>query len=146
MSQVPQQSYANHVRRVPLGYWATSLALLFGALGFAWVAFRQPTVTTVSALLVALGAGGAAWYARINSLRVQDRVIRLEERIRLDRLLPADLKQRVEDLSIGQIISLRFASDSEVGELVRQVLAENLHDRKAIKQRVQSWRADWMRV
>jgi hypothetical protein len=146
MKNMPVQSYENHVRRVPLGYWATCLAILFGAIGLAWVAFRQPGVASVSALLVALGAGGAAWYARINALLAQDRVIRLEERVRLERLLPADLKPRIEDLSVAQIVSLRFASDGEVAELLRQVLAENLHDRKAIKQRVKSWRADWMRV
>lgn len=146
MPTVPEQSYENHVRRVPAGYWATCLAILFGAIGLAWVAFRQPSVGSVSALLLALGAGGAAWYARINALLAQDRVIRHEERTRLERLLPADLKPRIEELSVAQIVSLRFASDGEVGELMRQVLAEGLHDRKAIKQRIRSWRADWMRV
>lgn len=146
MSHFPQQSYANHVRRVPLGYWAAALALLFGALGLSWTTFQQPSLSNLSALLVALGAGGAAWYSRINALLVQDRVIRLEERRRLERLLAADLKPRIEELSVGQIVSLRFASDSEVSELTRQVLTENLHDRKVIKQRIKSWRADWMRV
>ena len=146
MKHLPVQTYENHVRRVPLGYWAACLAILFGAIGFAWLLFRQPGVASASGLLVALGAGGAAWYARINALRAQDRVIRLEERIRLERLLPADLKPRIEDLSVAQIVSLRFASDDEVAGLLRQVLAENLHDRKAIKRRIQSWRADWMRV
>jgi hypothetical protein len=146
MPNAPAQSYANHVRKVPLGYWATCLAILFGAIGLGWTVFRQPSVATVSALLVALGAGGAAWYARINALLAQDRVIRHEERTRLERILPADLKARIEELSVAQIVSLRFASDGEVAELMRQVLAEGLHDRKAIKQRIRDWRADWMRV
>ena len=146
MSQEPMQSYSNHVRRVPLGYWAACLSLLFGALGFAWLVARQPSLATASALLVALGAGGAAWYARINALRVQDRVIRLEERIRLERLLPPDLRGRIPELTMSQIAALRFASDGEVAELLRQTVAENLHDRRAIKQRIKSWRADWMRV
>ena len=146
MSTEPVQNYANHVRRPPLLYYAACGALILGALGFGWVLFRQPSIAAASALLATLGAGGIAWYARINALIVQDRVIRLEERVRLDRLLPADLKPRIGDLTIGQIASLRFASDAEVGDLVRQVLTENLHDRRAIKQRIRDWRADWMRV
>ncbi|MGE0640904.1 MAG: DUF6526 family protein [Thermoanaerobaculia bacterium] len=146
MTTRPPQSYENHVRKVPKGYWATCLALLFGALGLAWVAFRHPGIGTVSALLVALGASGAAWYARINALLVQDRLIRLEERIRLERLLPTDLALRISDFSFDQIAAMRFASDDELPELARAVLAEGIEDRKAIKQRVRSWRADWMRV
>ena len=146
MTTRPAQNFENHVRRVPNGYWATCLALLFGALGFAWVAFRHPGIGSVSALLVALGASGAAWYARINALLVQDRLIRLEERTRFERLFPADLRERIHDFSFEQIAALRFASDEELVELARAVLAEKLEDRKAIKQRVRSWRADWMRV
>lgn len=146
MTSTPAQNYSNHVRRVPLGYWATCLAILFGALGLGWTMLQKPSLATASALLVALGAGGAAWYARINALFVQDRVIRLEERLRLAQLLPADLAPRIEELSTAQIVSLRFASDSEVADLMRQVLAEDLHDRKTIKRRIRTWRADWMRV
>lgn len=146
MKSEPVQTFENHVRRVPLGYWATCLALLFGALALVWVAWRQPSVAAFANLLVALGASGAAWYARINALRAQDRVIRHEERTRLERILPPELRPRIAELSIAQIAALRFASDGEVAELMRQVLDENLHDRKAIKRRIQHWRADWMRV
>ena len=146
MTAEPVQSYANHVRRPPLLYYASCAALILGASGFGWILFRQPSLFAASGLLAALGAGGIAWYARINALIVQDRVIRLEERVRLDRLLPADLKPRIGDLTIGQIASLRFASDAEVADLARQVLAEGLHDRREIKRRIRSWRADWMRV
>jgi hypothetical protein len=142
----PVQSYANHVRRPPSLYYASCTALVLGALGFAWISIRQPSLPSVAALLAILGAGGIAWYARINALIVQDRVIRLEERVRLDRLLPGDLKPRIGELSIAQLASLRFASDEEVVELVRQVLAEWLHDRRTIKKRIRSWRADWLRV
>jgi hypothetical protein len=146
MTAEPAQSYSNHVRRPPSLYYAACGALILGALGFLWVTIRQPSLASLSGLLTALGAGGAAWYARISPIRVQDRVIRLEERIRLDRLLPGDLKVRVGDLTIGQIASLRFAGDDEVADLVRQVLAENLTDRREIKRRIRNWRADWWRV
>lgn len=142
----PVQTYANHVRRPPALYYASCTALVLGALAFAWISIRQPSLASVAALLAILGAGGIAWYARINSLRVQDRIIRLEERLRLERVLPADLRGRVAELSFGQLAALRFASDDEVAELVRQVLTEGLHERDAIKRRVRSWRADWMRV
>ena len=73
-------------------------------------------------------------------------MIRLEERLRLGRLLPEALKPRIAELSRGQLVALRFASDEELAELTRAVLEENLTDGKAIKQRVKHWRADYLRV
>jgi hypothetical protein len=146
MNAEPAQTYANHVRRPPLLYYASCGALIVGALGFGWDLFRHPSVVAASGLVATLGAGGIAWYARINALRVQDRVIRLEERLRLERLLPADLRARIGELGFGQLAALRFASDDEVAELFRQVLAEDLQDRRVIKRRIRNWRADWMRV
>ena len=93
----PAQSYANHVRQPPALYYAACAALVLGALGFLWVTIRQPGLMSVSGLLTALGAGGAAWYARINPLRVQDRVVRIEERVRFDRILPGELKGRIDE-------------------------------------------------
>lgn len=146
MTDRPVQSYANHVRQPPNLYYAACAALILGALGFLWVTIRHPGWLPVSGLLTALGAGGAAWYARINALIVQDRVIRIEERVRLQRILPGDLMSRFDDLTIGQVASLRFASDGEVADLFRQVVAESLTDRKEIKRRIKSWRGDWLRV
>src|SRR5262245_55479259 len=118
MSAEPVQSYDNHVRRPPLLYYASCAALVAGAIGFGWLLYRQPGLLAASGLVATLGAGGIAWYARINALIVQDRVIRLEERVRLERLLPADLRPRIGDLTIGQIASIRFAGDDELAELV----------------------------
>jgi len=146
MNAEPAQSYANHVRRPPLLYYASCTALVAGAIGFGWVLFRQPGILAASGLIATLGAGGIAWYVRISPLIVQDRVIRLEERVRLEKLLPAELRGRIAELSIGQLASLRFASDDELPELTRQVLTEDLRDRRAIKKRIRNWRADWMRV
>jgi hypothetical protein len=77
---------------------------------------------------------------------VQDRVIRLEERLRYERVLPADLKARSGELNIGQIVSLRFASDAELPALAKKVLDEKLTERKAIKQLVKSWKPDYLRA
>jgi hypothetical protein len=81
--------------------------------------------------------------ARLFALAVQDRVIRLEERLRYERVLPADLQARTGELTIGQIVSLRFASDAELPSLARRVLDEKLTERKAIKRLIKSWKPDY---
>ena len=79
-------------------------------------------------------------------MTVQDRVIRLEMRLRLVELLPADLKPRIPDFTVAQLISMRFASDAELPALARKVLDDKLTDRKAIKQLVKDWQADNLRA
>jgi Family of unknown function (DUF6526) len=82
---------------------------------------------------------------RIYSLKVQDRVIRLEERLRLAAILPPALQSRIGDLSVDQLIGLRFASDAELASLVEKALGGNWN-RKQIKEAIQNWRADNWRV
>jgi hypothetical protein len=82
---------------------------------------------------------------RLYPLKVQDRVIRLEERIRLQALAPAEWHTQIYRLSEDQLIGLRFASDDEVVELAKQALEHNL-TRKQIKERIKDWRADYWRV
>jgi hypothetical protein len=77
---------------------------------------------------------------------VQNRVIRLEERLRYERVLPADLKARIPELTLTQVVSLRFASDAELPTLARKVLDDKMTERKAIKQMVKSWRPDFLRA
>jgi len=77
---------------------------------------------------------------------VQDRVIRLEERLRYERILPADLLARVSELSVGQTVALRFASDAELPGLMRKVLDQKLTNGKGIKMLVMDWRADHLRA
>ena len=84
--------------------------------------------------------------ARVMALKVQDRVIRLEERLRYERLLPADLKPRIGEFAVEQVVSLRFASDAELPALARKVLDEKMMERKAIKQLVKAWRPDYLRA
>jgi hypothetical protein len=142
-----EQNFTNHAKTVPayhffvmpvmflnLGWsiyrWKTSLWSVDGAI---WV------LTSVALLLGFL-------LARIFALSVQDRVIRLEERLRCERLLPPDLRARIVELEPGQLISLRFASDAELPALARKVLDEKIKDRKVIKQQIKNWRADYLRA
>jgi hypothetical protein len=87
-----------------------------------------------------------ALFARVFALKAQDRVIRLEERMRMRELLPADLQGRINDFSPDQLVALRFASDAELPALSAAVLAGNIQKRAEIKKMIKSWRADHCRV
>jgi hypothetical protein len=80
------------------------------------------------------------------ALRAQDRIIRLEERMRLERLLPPTMKERAAGLTTSQLIALRFASDDEVPDLARRVMDGELHSRADIKRAIRAWRTDDLRV
>jgi hypothetical protein len=86
-----------------------------------------------------------AGISRSQTLRAQDRIIRLEERLRLAALLPPEDRAHIDELSIQQLIALRFASDAELPALVRKTLTQNLEP-KAIKQSIVNWRGDYYRV
>ena len=144
-SETPQ-NYENHVRRLPMLYIAIALVLAANVLWTLALAWKWPRLMTFVQVPVALALLALLWPIRNAALTVQDRVIRLEERLRLTELLPADLRPRLRELSVGQLVALRFAGDEELPALVRQVLDENLTDRKEIKKRIRSWRADHLRV
>jgi len=120
--------------------------LALAAVGALAEIVRRPSILTAALLLAVAAAGIFAWYVRINALIVQNRVIRLEERLRLARLLPDDLRARIEELDPRQLVALRFASDGELVELVRAVLDRRLVGADAIKRAVRDWRADGLRV
>ena len=142
----PPQTYANHGKLVP-GYhfWATIL-LMLPTLYFGFLMVTSFSVERLALFMFAVGVTVVGFYARAFPLGVQDRVIRLEEQIRMERLLPEDQKGRIATVTTEQFIGLRFASDEELPDLVRQVLDEGMTDRKRIKQAVKSWRADHERI
>lgn len=148
MPATPQmeQNFANHTQKLPPLYMAAFLVLAANLLWALWTLIRFPSIATGLAVLTAFAILVVGLYARTNAQIVQNRVIRLEERLRLANILPADLKARIGDLSTGQLIALRFASDAEVTDLVREVLAGDIQDKKVIKMKIKSWRADFLRV
>ncbi len=99
----------------------------------------------VWALLVTVAVTLVLLKARMYAMKVQDRVIRLEERLRLSALMSENLRARIQELSEDQLIGLRFASDAEVVELATQAIEQHL-TRKQIKDRIRNWRADYWRV
>lgn len=144
---MPEQSFANHVRWVPAYHFFVMPVMV---LNFGWSVYRWKlasfSLDGFVGLLIAAALLVLTLYARLFALKVQDRVIRLEERLRLEKLLPADLKPRIEEFTSGQLVAMRFAGDAELPALARKVLTDNIRSGKAIKQMVQSWRADYLRA
>jgi hypothetical protein len=141
-----QQNFENHTKFVPMFHF---VAVPIFLMNFIW-AIRDLIVHfsagTVRGLLVAFALLVSCFLARIFALTVQDRVIRLEMRMRLQELLPADLRPRVGEFTLGQLVSLRFAGDAELPVLARKVLDEKIADRKTIKKMIQSWQPDLLRA
>lgn len=141
----PPQSFVNHRRFVPLFHFGVLGILVLNFLWALYRLFRAPTLDAGMSALLAVAILGLAFYVRMFPLAVQDRVIRLEMRLRLRDVLPADLQPRIGELTRGQLVALRFASDSEMPDLVRAVLTEGIRDRSAIKKRIKHWQADRLR-
>ncbi len=142
-----EQNFENHTRFVPAFHF---FVIPMAAIHFGWQIYRwkagEFTVDGFESILLAAALLIGFLYARLFSLRVQDRVIRLEERLRCQRLFPADLRPRIAEFTSGQLVALRFASDEELPALARKVLGEKLTERKAIKKLVKNWKPDYLRA
>lgn len=141
------QSYANHTRWFPAWHFVVAPILLVYVVFMVMEAVKNPSLATVGDAIVAMAVALGITLGRAMALTVQNRIIRLEERLRLVRLLPAnEAAAATEALKTRQLIALRFASDAEFPGLVRRVVSGELTEPKAIKQAVREWRADWLRV
>jgi len=142
-----EQNFANHAKTVP-AFHLFVLPVLF--LNIGWSVYRWKmslwSLDVAICVLTSVAILMGFMLARMFALSVQDRVIRLEERLRCERLLPQDLQARIVEFEPGQLISLRFASDAELPGLARKVLDEKMKDRKAIKQMIKNWRPDYLRA
>jgi hypothetical protein len=142
------QTYSNHSRFEPMFHFFVAPVLLLNVLvSIAVLLHHWPKhwALLIWLVVMALALFILVGLARSYPIRVQDRVIRLEEQLRYQRLLPPETVTAAQSLTLRQIIALRFASDAELPALVQRTLSENLEP-KAIKQAIVVWRADNLRV
>jgi hypothetical protein len=139
------QTFQNHARIFPPFHYFVVPVLLVNVLVAVWHTYEAPSFTTAWTIVLAVALVMAILLSRVMALSVQDRVIRLEMRLRLHGVLPPDLQGRVHDLTREQLVALRFASDAELPGLVRDVLSGKLSSQKAIKQQIRSWQPDFLR-
>ncbi len=145
MAEKVPQTKGNHARLDPLFHFFLLPALLLLLIWAIAHLIRHPGFEALGILGIVVVLWVIAFKARTYSLKVQDRVIRLEERLRFAMLLPDPLRARIPELSESQLIALRFASDAETPALVERTLNENL-GRKQIKDAIGDWRPDYWRV
>lgn len=139
------QNFANHGRLDPPFHFFMVPVALITTIAVIVRAVRSPNLWTLWYVVVALAGLVAVFKIRLYALRVQDRVIRLEERVRMMAVLPAPLRARIGELTTDQCVGLRFACDAELPGLVQRALDEKL-SRKDIKKAVKDWRADYARI
>jgi hypothetical protein len=135
------QSYATHAHR-PIAWNIVWLICFVSVVAAIWTAMRDRTLVAHVVLLMAVGLLGTISLLRVFVLRVQDRVIRLEMRVRLTRL---GLERELDQLEHRQLIALRFASDSEIAALARRAIGEKLPPDQ-IKRAIQQWQGDYFRT
>jgi len=145
MAAQPMQNYANHTRLDPLYHMFLLPVAGINIPVAIWNLIRNPGLGSAWFVILALAGAVAVAKIRMYALKVQDRVIRLEERLRLSQLLTGPLHDRIGDLTEPQLIALRFASDAEVPALVEKALEGTMVPRE-LKQAIVNWRADFFRV
>ncbi len=147
MADQPAQNYANHRRFIPLYHFFALPVLLLNVVGSIVHAVLHPDskmgwlgiISSIAILVVGISV-------RFFATRVQDRIIRLEMRLRLERVLPQESRASIEKLSVPQLVALRFASDAELPGLVGRTLAGELAKPNDIKKAITSWQADHLRA
>jgi Family of unknown function (DUF6526) len=142
-----EQNFDNHGRVVPIFHF---FAIPVFVTNFIWSLIRmwrlEFSFAGIFGVILAAALVVLVFEARLFALAVQDRVIRLEERLRYAQVLPADLQARCGELTINQIVALRFACDAELPALTQKVLDEKLGGRRAIKRLIKTWKPDYQRA
>ncbi|HEX4322335.1 MAG TPA: DUF6526 family protein [Acidobacteriaceae bacterium] len=149
MSNPKPQSFSSHASIDPMFHYVGLLAIVSN-LGLGIVVLllslhSSHLLLAIWVLVLTLFLVLTFFKTRIYPLKLQDRIIRLEERLRMDALLPEPLRKRIPELTEDQLVGLRFASDEELASLVELTLDKQLN-RKQIKERIQNWRADHFRI
>ena len=143
---VQEQTYKKHARWRPWFHFFVIPVLLANVLVSVRHLWQIPQLDTAYGVVFATALLALGVLSRNQALTVQDRLIRLEMRLRLRQILPADMQPRINDLSPRQMVALRFASDEELADLVRDVFAGKITTSNDIKRRVKNWQADWLRA
>ena len=147
MTPAATQNLKNHRRFDPLWHFVGAIIVVAGFIVAVVHAIRHPEgYWNWWFAVYALGILLVVARARTQTLAVQDRVIRLEMRLRLKEILPAALAARIGELTVRQLIGLRFASDAEMASLVERCLSGQLANGEAVKKEVKNWQADWLRA
>jgi Family of unknown function (DUF6526) len=145
MAETVPQTLANHTRWSPPFHFFILPVFVITVIIAIVHLVRFPGLHSVWLLVLALAAFGAVGMMRGYALKVQDRVIRLEERLRLAILVDKPLRARIVELSESQLVALRFASDAELPALAERALSEKLSNAE-IKKAITQWRPDYWRV
>jgi Family of unknown function (DUF6526) len=146
MAEKLEQTLATHVRwQPPFHFFLMPCAIAVLIMSIVNVVRHYDVLAAWILLLIGIMTPVAVLLIRVNPLKAQDRVIRLEERLRLERLLNEPLRSRIGELNESQLVALRFACDAEIPALVEKALASNMQG-KDIKQAIVTWRADNFRV
>lgn len=150
MSDSAGQNFSNH-RSIDKFFIVQGLVLLAAVVlaGISFFKMGTPSGWCLLATAVSLHALVAVtilFKMRLYTVKVQDRIIRLEMAVRLEKLLSGDLATRAQQLKLKQLIGLRFASDAELPELIERVLSEDIEGADAIKKLVKDWQPDHHRV
>jgi hypothetical protein len=139
------QNYANHSRIIAPYHYGLSFILLINLANSGWSLFGNFNFQSILGALMAVAFIGIYWYVRSFPLTVQDRVIRLEMKFRLQQILPEPMRAKIDDLTPGQLVGLRFAGDDELPGLVEEVLDGRLVKQSDIKKKIKNWQADHLR-
>jgi uncharacterized membrane protein YdbT with pleckstrin-like domain len=140
------QDYKSHRQYVPLFHFFVVPILLVNLGVEISRLFQNQSGYQIWAVVVALALAALPFAARGMAIRAQDRIIRLEERQRLSSLLPAEHRDKINDLTPSQLIALRFASDEEAPDLAQRTMTGEFKSQNEIKKAVKNWRADVHRV
>jgi len=145
MSKSDSQNFKNHARFDPPFHFVLIFVLLANLIVSIVYVVKHPCFYSAWFVVLAVAAILGLLKMRLYPLKVQDRVIRLEERLRLQALAPSEWHTQIYHLTEDQLIGLRFAADDEVVELAKQAIEHHL-TRKQIKERIKDWRPDNWRV
>jgi hypothetical protein len=146
MAAPASQDFKTHRRFDPAWHFVGIILLLLGVIAAAVHAYKHPGMYNFWLIAYAFGILLVAGRARRQTLTVQDRLIRLEMRLRLKDLLPAALAARIGELTPSQLVGLRFAGDAELPALVERCLSGQLTGGEAVKKEIKNWQPDWLRA